>query len=149
MGDLRRIKKDLADLRRDPPALCSAGPTNDMNMFMWTGTIEGPDNSPYAGGVFHLDIGFPCYYPLRAPIVSFKTKIYHPQIDGNGSIRLGILKAQWNPSLTIAKVLLSICSMLTDPSPDDPLVPDIARLYKTDRRRYEVTAQEWTRKYAT
>ena len=44
-------------------------------------------------------------------------------------------------------VLLSICSFLTDPNPDDPLVPDIAHLYKTDRTRYEATAREWTRKY--
>ena len=36
--------------------------------------------------------------------------------------------------------------MLTDPNPDDPLVPDIAHLYKTDRTRYEATAREWTRK---
>jgi len=46
----------------------------------------------------------------------------------------------------IIPVLLSICSMLTDPNPDDPLVPDIAHLYKTDRSRYEATAREWTRK---
>ena len=45
-------------------------------------------------------------------------------------------------------VLLSICSMLTDPNPDDPLVPEIAHVYKTDRARYESTAREWTRKYA-
>lgn len=37
--------------------------------------------------------------------------------------------------------------MLTDPNPDDPLVPDIAHLYKTDRARYEASAREWTRKY--
>lgn len=43
-------------------------------------------------------------------------------------------------------VLLSICSMLTDPNPDDPLVPEVAHLYKTDRARYESTAREWTRK---
>lgn len=50
--------------------------------------------------------------------------------------------------LTLATVLLSICSMLTDPNPDDPLVPEIAHVYKTDRSRYESTAREWTRKYA-
>lgn len=50
--------------------------------------------------------------------------------------------------LTLAIVLLSICSMLTDPNPDDPLVPEIAHVYKTDRARYEATAREWTRKYA-
>jgi len=48
----------------------------------------------------------------------------------------------------IGIVLLSICSMLTDPNPDDPLVPEIAHVYKTDRPRYESTAREWTRKYA-
>lgn len=45
-------------------------------------------------------------------------------------------------------VLLSICSLLTDPNPDDPLVPDIARIYKTDKSKYADTAKEWTRKYA-
>lgn len=54
------------------------------------------------------------------------------------------------PALILTKttVLLSICSMLTDPNPDDPLVPEIAHVYKTDRSRYESTAREWTRKYA-
>lgn len=39
--------------------------------------------------------------------------------------------------------------MLTDPNPDDPLVPEIAHTYKTDRSRYETNAREWTRKYAS
>jgi ubiquitin-protein ligase len=51
-----------------------------------------------------------------------------------------------NPRLRPVAVLLSICSLLTDPNPDDPLVPEIANLYKTDRARYESTAREWTRK---
>ena len=46
-------------------------------------------------------------------------------------------------------VLLSICSLLTDPNPDDPLVPEIARIYKTDKDRYNKVAKEWTSKYAT
>ncbi|GFY99239.1 ubiquitin conjugating enzyme 8 [Actinidia rufa] len=45
-------------------------------------------------------------------------------------------------------VLLSICSLLTDPNPDDPLVPEIAHIYKTDRAKYEMTARYWTQKYA-
>ena len=46
-------------------------------------------------------------------------------------------------------VLLSICSLLDDPNPDDPLVPEIARIYKSDRSRYVSLAKEWTNKYAT
>ncbi|KAK4489637.1 hypothetical protein RD792_005449 [Penstemon davidsonii] len=46
------------------------------------------------------------------------------------------------------KVLLAVCSILTDPNPDDPLVPEIAYMYKTDRSKYEATARFWTQKYA-
>ena len=131
-------------------------------------------DSPYSGGVFFLAIHFPTDYPFKPPKVNFTTRIYHPNINSNGSICLDILRDQWSPALTISKgsvfhtrsgdngishvlglvlmmivtVLLSICSMLTDPNPDDPLVPEIAHVYKTDRSRYESTAREWTRKYA-
>jgi ubiquitin-protein ligase len=145
----------------------------------------GPGDSPYSGGVFFLAIHFPTDYPFKPPKVNFTTRIYHPNINSNGSICLDILRDQWSPALTISKgthtpppsvavhlhahstplhlgyrdgsnyehtnrhaVLLSICSMLTDPNPDDPLVPEIAHVYKTDRARYEATAREWTRKYA-
>ena len=54
-----------------------------------------------------------------------------------------------SPALTISKVLLSICSLLCDPNPDDPLVPEIAHLYKTNKVEYEKNAREWTRKYST
>ncbi|KAF7168264.1 hypothetical protein CNMCM5623_001307 [Aspergillus felis] len=131
----------------DPPSSCSAGPVGD-DLFHWQATIMGPGDSPYSGGVFFLTIHFPTDYPFKPPKVNFTTRIYHPNINSNGSICLDILRDQWSPALTISKVLLSICSMLTDPNPDDPLVPEIAHVYKTDRPRYEATAREWTRKYA-
>ncbi|KAI9174468.1 hypothetical protein LWI28_017756 [Acer negundo] len=45
-------------------------------------------------------------------------------------------------------VLLFICSLLTDLNLDDPLVPEIAHMYKSDRTKYEATARNWSQKYA-
>ncbi|CAL9072589.1 Ubiquitin-conjugating enzyme [Musa troglodytarum] len=143
----KRIQKELMDLQRDPPTSCSAGPVGE-DLFHWQATIMGPSDSPYAGGVFFVKIHFPPDYPFKPPKVNFQTKVYHPNINSNGSICLDILKEQWSPALTISKVLLSICSLLTDPNPDDPLVPEIAHMYKTQSSRYEETARAWTQKYA-
>lgn len=148
MSALKRIQKELIDLGKDPPANCSAGPIDEKDQYHWQATIMGPDESPYAGGVFFLNIHFPTDYPFKPAKINFTTRIYHPNINLNGSICLDILKEQWSPALTISKVLLSISSLLTDPNPDDPLVPEIAQIFKTDRVKYEATAKEWTRKYA-
>lgn len=148
----KRLKKELQDMSKDPPPNCSAGPSKDkaatVDIMNWTATIMGPPDSPYEGGVFFLEITFPSDYPFKPPKVKFLTKIYHPNINKSGGICLDILKDQWSPALTISKVLLSICSLLTDPNPDDPLVTEIANVYKTNRPKYTQTAKEWTRSYA-
>jgi len=145
---LKRIQKELQDLQRDPPANCSAGPTDESDLYNWTASIMGPEDSPFQGGIFFLNVQFPTDYPFKPPKLSFTTRIYHPNINSNGSICLDILKDQWSPALTISKVLLSISSLLTDANPNDPLVPEIAHIFKNDRPRYENTAREWTRRYA-
>ncbi len=129
---IKRINKELQDLGKDPPAGCSSGPVDESDLYQWQASIVGPDDSAYSGGVFFLNIHFPTDYPFKPPKVTFQTKIYHPNINSNGSICLDILKDQWSPALTISKVLLPISSLLTDPNPDDPLVPEIAKLYKED-----------------
>jgi len=142
-----RIKKELEALVEDPPFNCSAGPLGD-DIYHWTATVMGPSDSPYAGGLFFLDIRFPSDYPFKPPKVFFTTRIYHPNINGGGGICLDILKDQWSPALTISKVLLSICSLLDDPNPDDPLSPTIADQYIKNRDAYNAAAREWTVLYA-
>ncbi|XP_072139240.1 ubiquitin-conjugating enzyme E2 E1-like isoform X2 [Mobula birostris] len=112
----KRIQKELADITLDPPPNCSAGPKGD-NVYEWRSTILGPPGSVYEGGVFFLDIVFSAEYPFKPPKVTFRTRIYHCNINSQGVICLDILKDNWSPALTISKVLLSICSLLTDCNP--------------------------------
>jgi ubiquitin-conjugating enzyme E2 D/E len=145
----RRLQREYAEIQQDPPVGCTAGPVNDNDFFNWEAMIFGPEDSPFHGGIFHLSIRFPSDYPFKPPIITFKTKIYHPNINAAGGICLDILKGQWSPALTVSKVLLSILSLLTDANPNDPLVPEIAELYRQNRAAYDARAREWTQVYAS
>ena len=146
MAAIIRIQRELAEVKRNPIENYSAGPSGS-NLFEWDATIIGPVDTPYAGGIFKLTILFPAEYPFKPPKINFVTKIYHPNIN-QGNICLDILKSNWSPSLTISKVLLSVCSLLSDPNPDDPLDCEVANIYKKDLSRFKETAREWTLTYA-
>merc|ERR1719464_841210 len=145
----KRVKKELQQLLIRPPVGITACPLSKDNLLQWIATIEGPEGTPYEGGLFYLDIKFGEKYPFVAPKVTFKTKCYHCNIkSSNGEICLNVLKDGYSPALTVEKVLLSIHALLQEPNPDDPLVADIAKALIMDRAAHDATAREWTQRYA-
>ena len=125
----------------------SATPYED-NLRYFNVVIAGPQESPFEGGIFKLELFLPGEYPMAPPKVRFLTKMYHPNIDKLGRICLDILKDKWSPALQIRTVLLSIQALLSAPNPDDPLANDVADHWKRDERSALATAAEWTRKFA-
>ncbi len=150
LKELEEINKpvDKDNLNKVDPYNFSVGPYKD-NIMHWKGCIHGPIDTPYYGGIFNINIKFTDEYPYKPPVVKFITKIYHCNINGRGDICLDILKPKgWSPALTISKVLISICSLLAEPNPNDPLVPSIARLYKKNKDLHDANARQYTIEYA-
>ncbi len=147
MSTIQRLTKELSDINKNPPTNCSAGLIDD-DIFHWQATIMGPEGTPYHGGVFELRIDFPQDYPFKPPNVIFTTKIYHCNINSNGNICLDILKDQWSPALTTSKILLSICSLMNDQNPNDPLDADAAELYLKNHNKFLEQASVYTSLYA-
>jgi ubiquitin-conjugating enzyme E2 C len=110
------LQTELMQLMTSSAPGVSAFPSADGNLLSWTATIEGPDDTPYAGLTFKLSFAFPPNYPYAPPTVLFKTPIYHPNVDFSGRICLDILKDKWTAAYNIQTVLLSLQSLLGEPN---------------------------------
>ncbi len=123
-----RIAKELSRFETEPPPGVSCWIKTD-SVDQLQAQIIGGDESPYADGVFKLEIQVPEKYPMMPPKVQFSTPIYHPNIDTDGRICLDLLKmppeGNWRPSLNIAILLTSIKLLMSEPNADDPLMADI------------------------
>ena len=146
-----RILSEIKDIYNDPPDYISAGPIDDNDLTHWEATINGPEDSDYKDGIFLLDIKIPKDYPYKPPICKFKTKILHPNInERDGSICVNILKKDWNPSLTISNVLVSIVALLYNPNFGDPYSGTALDLHKKNDndQEYKKTIREWIKNYS-
>ena len=148
-----RIYKEIENMYIDPPHNVTAGPIDDNNIRHWEATIIGPEETDYSGGVFLLDIKIPEEYPFIPPTCKFKTKILHPNISPDGEICINILKKKnWNPSLNINNILLSIMLLFHKPNFGDPLNGNARDLYnkskKENSQEYSNEVKKWVKEYA-
>ena len=98
---MQRLMRDFKRLRDDPPQGVNGSPKNDSIM-RWNAVIFGPDDTPwdggnphtpellhrycrpmmhstpFAAGTFKLILEFSEEYPNKAPVVKFKSTMFHP-----------------------------------------------------------------------
>eukprot|EP00483_Globobulimina_turgida_P002123 UN02125 len=143
----KRLKKELMRLEKDCPTGIRVRPHDD-NYRYFDIEILGPVDTPYEGGVFHIEMFLTDKYPMKPPKCRFLTKIYHPNVDKVGRICLDVLKDKWTPALTVSRLCLSIQVLMQDPNPDDPLDNQVAALWKSNLKEAHKNAMEWTKRYA-
>ncbi|THH31619.1 hypothetical protein EUX98_g2574 [Antrodiella citrinella] len=145
---LRRVNKEISDCKNDKTSNISVELV-DNSPFHLIGSFLGPEETPYEGGHFQVDIIIPDSYPFQPVKMKFITKLYHPNVSSaSGAICLDILKDAWSPVLTLKSTLISLQSLLCSPEPNDPQDAEVAKHYMTSRASFEETARYWTHIYA-
>lgn len=70
-------------LTNNPPDGITAGPVSEDDLLNWQALIQGPEGTPFEGGVFPAELKFPNDYPLSPPTMKFLGEIWHP----NGTLQ--------------------------------------------------------------
>jgi ubiquitin-conjugating enzyme E2 D/E len=144
-----RLKTEFSNLINEPVCNSTVILENEDNLYSWIVIMQGPEGTPYEGGIFKLHFKFPDNYPFKAPDVKFLTTTYHPNILlETGAICQDVFASGWGPTQKVVDVLEKIFSMLKDPATSSPLESEICNEYLNNRNQFNNKAREYTMKYA-
>ncbi|GLI73806.1 hypothetical protein PoHVEF18_002035 [Penicillium ochrochloron] len=138
VSNLRRLVTDHAALNRDLPPYYLLLPHDGRfamgdDLSQLKVLITGPPGTPYAEGLWRLDLKMPQDYPKSPPKATFRTKIWHPNVEENtGAVCVDTLKRDWQSTLTLRDVLVTISCLLIHPNPDSALNASAGTLLRED-----------------
>ena len=146
---LIQLQKELKELQKDPLATLgvTCGLINQNDYFHWNITMLGPQDTPYAGGLFFLTADFKDDYPNSPPEVKFKNKIYHLNVNDDGHVCISTLN-NWVKGTTMSEVLSLIFALFYKVNPNSAYSQERSDLFKNNRLKFDQNVREWTRLYA-
>jgi len=147
MAATKRLGKELNDMKASSLPSLRNIIVDETNIFSWTGALF-PENPPYNKASFKIQIDFPAEYPFKPPKLTFKTKIYHPNVDEKGQVCLPITMADhWKPATKVEQVVNSLLALIHEPEPDHALRADIGEEFRKDKKKFLKNAEEHTKKH--
>ena len=134
---LRRLATDHAALHNQhlPPNYLfpPTSTTTSDNLTDLDILLAGPTHTPFASGLWKLHLTIPPTYPSQPPTAHFRTPIFHPNVEPQtGAVCVETLKRDWESTLTLRDVLITISCLLIQPNPDSALNAEAGRLIRED-----------------
>lgn len=141
-GALKRLAHEWRALQKQPATdalVPELAPVDDSDLHAWRAVLCPPQSGLYGGGRFELEIRVPDTYPVKPPVMRFRTRIFHPNVHWKvcgmltqtGEICLDVLQAQWSPAWTLHSACTAVLALLDAAEPDSPLNVDAANLLRT------------------
>ncbi|KAJ5620008.1 Ubiquitin-conjugating enzyme E2 [Penicillium lagena] len=147
-SNLRRLAADHAALHSTGlPPYYLLPPSNEStdDLSQLTVLLTGPPGTPYSQGLWRLHLRMPEDYPHSPPKATFKTRIWHPNMEElTGAVCVDTLKRDWQPKLTLKDVLVTISCLLIHPNPDSALNSTAGAMLQEDYNAFAHQARLMT-----
>ena len=146
----KRLTKDIADLKESGFEILADDGTDNIKLDCFRIVLNGPPDTPYAKGRWHVRFTFATTYPFTSPSVGFVQHILHPNIDwASGSVCLDALNKKWSPVFTLKHIMETLLPyLLAYPNAQDPLNRDAAALLAASSSGFAASALDATLKHA-
>lgn len=118
-----RIQGDIDSLELPPEMTIDFSDPTDIMHFTLTYI---PASGMYKGGKFEFLFTVGSQYPIEPPKVRLNARIWHPNIDLDGTLCLNILREDWKPVLALNHIAMGIQFLFLEPNKNDPLNRDAA-----------------------
>jgi len=143
-------------MQTDVMKLCMSDSEFDVqlvndSMYEFYVRFRGPEETPFAGGVWRVHVELPEQYPFKSPSIGFMNKIFHPNIDElSGSVCLDVINQTWSPMFDMVNIFETFLpQLLRYPNPSDPLNGEAANMLMREPKAYEEKVRYYVQKYAT
>ncbi|CAK1581416.1 unnamed protein product [Parnassius mnemosyne] len=140
---LRGVVREVRRLAANPPAGIKVV-LRDDDLTDVIALIDGPADTPYAGGVFRVRLALGREFPAAPPRAFFLTKIFHPNVSAAGEVCVNTLKRDWRAELGLAHALLAVRCLLIAPNADSALNAEAAALLRDRYDDYFARAKLYT-----
>lgn len=141
-----RLKREF----RKVSELVSSLELVDKDSSKWRAFMNGPPETPFAGGSFGVAFDLDCY-PFSPPSVRFLTPIYHPNVSQTGQVHAALLSgSNWCVATQMDSVIIGLVALLSEPEPSAwPIGNEGALdLYQSDPQAYADKARTESALYA-
>ena len=132
---VNRLRKELRTFT--PPPYIRAAPL-ESNLQEWRYVLQGPPDSPYAGGLYQGKIRFPDDYPFRPPAIMMLTPNGRFETDRRLCLSMSDYHPElWVPAWSVATILNGVLSFFLE---DEPTTGAVVTTEREKRRLRDASA---------
>ncbi|KAL0054737.1 hypothetical protein WJX82_001708 [Trebouxia sp. C0006] len=112
---MTKLKKEMKAFLSNPPPHIPAIFVNERNMLEWHFLLEGPPDTPYAGGWYIGKLRFPPEYPFKPPAIMMLTPSGRFATGTRLCLSMSDFHPEsWNPMWTVSSILTGLLSFMLE-----------------------------------